>query len=149
MALVKRLGHLRVFALLASKIAPPLDRAAYRRTGHTLLTPRALPTVLLTTTGRRSGRPRSVPVFGVFDEGRLMVAGTNWGKRREPNWALNLAANPLARVQMGETSRQYRARPATDREREQLWPKLEEIWPAYRTYRRRSGREVSVFVLEP
>lgn len=147
--LVKRLGHFRWFASLASRTAPPIDRMAYRRTGHSGVTPRGLPTMLLTTAGRKSGRPRTVPVLYVREGERLVVAGSNWGKKQDPAWALNLLANPVARVQVGKHVGEYRARHATQEERDRLWPKLDEIWPAYRTYRKRSGRDIRVFVLEP
>jgi F420H(2)-dependent quinone reductase len=58
-------------------------------------------------------------------------------------------ANPRARVRIGSEEREVIARVATPEERERLWPRLDRLWPAYDTYRRRSGREIRVFVLEP
>src|SRR5439155_19127922 len=122
---VKRLGHARWFAWFGSRVAPPVDRALYRLTGGKVLSTGKpiLPTLLLTTTGRRSGRERTTPLLFIRDGERLVIAGSNWGRPGHPAWALNLQANPRARVQIGRDVRGYRARDATEDEREALWPK--------------------------
>ncbi len=104
---------------------------------------------MLTTVGRRTGQKRTTPLLYVRDGARYIVAGTNWGQAREPDWALNLLANPKAWVQVEGEGGAYRARVAGEDEERRLWPELQKIWPAYETYRERSGRKVNVFVLEP
>ena len=104
---------------------------------------------MLTTVGRKSGKKRTTPLLYVRDGTRLIVAGTNWGQAKEPDWAHNLRANPKAGVQVGQEQGVYRARVASEDEERRLWPELQKIWPAYETYRERSGRKVNVFVLEP
>ena len=148
---VKSLGHARWFAWVGSRVAPPMDRALYRLTGGKVLATGkpVFPTLLLTTVGRRSGHERTTPLLFIRDGERLVVAGSNWGRPGHPAWALNLMANPRARAQIGRDVRECRARDATTDERETLWPKLEQVWPAYDTYRKRAGREIHVFVLEP
>jgi deazaflavin-dependent oxidoreductase (nitroreductase family) len=104
---------------------------------------------MLTTVGRRTGQERTTPLLYVRDGTRFIVAGTNWGQAKEPDWALNLQANPEAWVRVGRERGVYRARVAGEDEERRLWPELQKIWPAYETYRERSGRKVNVFVLEP
>ncbi len=108
-----------------------------------------VPALMLTTVGRRTGQKRTTPLLYVRDGTRLIVAGTNWGQTKEPDWALNLLANPKAWVQVGGERGAYGARVADEEEERRLWPELQKIWPAYETYRERSGRKVNVFVLEP
>lgn len=108
-----------------------------------------VPALMLTTVGRRTGQKRTTPLLYVRDATRFIVAGTNWGQAKEPDWALNLLANPKAWVQVGRERGVYRARVASEEEEQRLWPELQKIWPAYETYRERSSRKVNVFVLEP
>jgi deazaflavin-dependent oxidoreductase (nitroreductase family) len=148
---IRRRGHARWFAAFGSKVAPRVDRVLYRLSGGRLVAtgPAVFPTLLLTTVGRKSGQNRTVPLLYVRDGDNLLVAGSNWGQKEEPAWARNLSGNPRARVQIGSARREYVARVATDEEKTGLWPKLDEMWPAYDTYRKRSGRDIKVFVLEP
>ncbi len=147
MSLVRALGHRRWFAALGARVAHRIDRLAFQRTGS-LATGRIFPTLLLTTIGRTSGRPRTTPLLYIRDGPRLVVASSNWGRPTEPGWARNLEADPHARVRIGGDEAEYRARAATLEERATFWPQLDQVWPAYATYRRRSRREVTLFVLE-
>jgi F420H(2)-dependent quinone reductase len=148
---LQRIGHAPWFAAVARRVGPPVDRALYRLSkGRVLSTgPPVLPTLLLTTTGSKTRKPRTVPLLYVPDGQRFIVAGSNWGQRHHPAWSTNLLADPRARVQIGPDHVECLARAASSEERERLWPKLDRIWPAYDTYRRRSGRELRVFILEP
>ena len=150
---IKRLGRTRSFAWVGSRAAAPIDRLVHRMSGGRRLAAQLLlpktPTMMITTVGRKSGQRRTTPLLYVRDGGRFIVAGTNWGQRNDPDWALNLRANPTAWVQAGTERRRVRARVAEDEEKRRLWPELDKIWPAYATYRKRSGRDVMVFVLEP
>jgi deazaflavin-dependent oxidoreductase (nitroreductase family) len=148
---IKRLGHRRWFAWVGSRVAPRADRVLYRFTGGriTATGKPVIPTLLLTTTGRKSGQPRTVPLLFVHDGQRMVVAGSNWGQAHDPDWALNLAARPTARVQIGHSTFDVVARQAGAEEKQRLWAELDRAWPAYDTYRKRSGRDIRVFVLEP
>ncbi|HEX2031530.1 MAG TPA: nitroreductase/quinone reductase family protein [Actinomycetota bacterium] len=128
----------------------PLDRLALRLTGGRRgLAPKAIPELLLTTTGRRSGERRSTPVlFLEHGEGYAVVA-SNYGRRRHPGWSYNLQADPRASVQIGTLRREMEARPATPEEFERLWPRFVEMWPGWKTYRRMTDRPFRMFVLEP
>lgn len=148
---IKRFARTRSFAWLGSRTAPRIDRLFHRVTGGRVVTaglPR-VPALMLTTVGRKSGKKRTTPLLYVREGARFIVAGTNWGLPKEPDWAFNLRANPTAWVQVGRKRGVYRAHVASEDEERRLWPELQKIWPAYETYRDRSGRKVNVFVLEP
>ncbi|MDP8957585.1 MAG: nitroreductase family deazaflavin-dependent oxidoreductase [Actinomycetota bacterium] len=150
---IKRLGRTRSFAWLGSRAAAPIDRLVHRMTGGRRIAAQLLlrntPTLMLTTIGRKSGQPRTTPLVFVRDQDRFIVAGSNWGQRKDPDWALNLWANPMAWVQLGTNKRPVRARVADGDETKRLWPELDRVWPGYVQYRERSGRDIMVFVLEP
>lgn len=148
---LQRLGHGRWVVAAAARLAPPIDRFLYARTGGVLMSTgrQIIPTLLLTTVGRRTGRDRTVPVLYVRIGACLVIAGSNWGQRQHPAWSENLLANPVAKVQIGNERGAYRATRATTEERARLWLELDRIWPAYETYRKRAGRDIRVFVLEP
>lgn len=137
-----------------------LFKAAYRlsggRIGHSLGRRAVL---LLTTTGRRTGRPRTTPLVymplsagteGIElagDEG-FLVAGSNWGQPREPAWLRNLDANPRARIQAGTRHVEVVARRATPAEAEALWPVAGRYNDHWAGYRERCEREIPLVILE-
>jgi len=146
--LVRQLGRTRAFAWVASRLLPPLD---LRFRGHpptTLGT--GFPLCYLTVRGRRSGRLRTVPLLHVRDGERVVVIASNWGRSRHPAWALSLEAAGAANVVLGDGATAHMtARRATDDELERYWPEALRVWPGYEGYRRRAGREIRMFVLEP
>jgi deazaflavin-dependent oxidoreductase (nitroreductase family) len=77
-----------------------------------------------------------------------MVAATNFGGP-QPAWALNLQADPCATFERDGHTYRVRARPAAVEEAEAAWPIFEDAWPAFAAYRRRAGRDIEVFVLDP
>ncbi|HYI99862.1 MAG TPA: nitroreductase family deazaflavin-dependent oxidoreductase [Thermoleophilaceae bacterium] len=107
------------------------------------------PVLLLTTTGRKSGEPRTAPVLYLSDGGRLVVIGSNAGNPRTPAWALNLAANPDAEIEIGRKRQTVRARIAQGSERSELWRKVNDLYAGFADYEERTSRDISVFVLEP
>jgi len=147
--LLKALGSRRWFAAVASRIAPPLDRLVYRASGgRRLATPDSVPTFFLTTTGRRTGRPRRVPVSFVVDDGDFVIVGTNWGKPATPEWALNLLANPRAFVEVDRNPVAIEARLILEEDRKAGWDALVAMWPPYAAYRERAqGRDIAMFRL--
>lgn len=150
-AALGRLGHLRAVGWLGVHVVTPVDKWLFARVHGRIVStgPRVLPGLMLTTTGRRSGRPRSTPLLYLEDGHDLVVVASNWGQRRHPAWSDNLLADPRAVVDLGARRWPVAARLANEDERERLWPCLLRIWPAYRTYARRSGRDLRVFVLSP
>src|SRR5438876_7811322 len=127
-----------------------MDRAIIKLSGGRLRTSARgpLPTLLLTHTGRKTGSSRHTPLLFFRDGERVIVAGSNWGQQHDPAWALNLLANPRASVQVGRDRWDVRARVCEGEERDRYWARLLELWPAYDTYTKRSGRRIKVFVLD-
>ncbi len=121
------------------------DRLLYPLSGGRLLCtgPVLFPTLLLTTTGRRTGRQRTTPLFYVRDGPRLLLASSIRGA-----WAQNLLAHADITAQVGGRRSRYLAREATDSERARYWPRFVAFWPAYEDYAQRSGTSF-VYVLEP
>lgn len=143
------MGHGRTFARVA-RLLVPADRLVGRLTGGRVVALGLVPSLLLTTTGRRSGQPRSTPLLYVPDGDGYVVVGSNWGQTHHPAWALNLFAEPAAEVRVGGAPVPVRARLATGAERDRLWRLLVDQWPAYETYvRRAGGRDIPIFRLEP
>lgn len=104
--------------------------------------------LLLTTTGRRSGQDRTLPLAYVEEGDDLVVVASNGGAERAPAWWLNLQANPRARVQVrGEKFEVEWQEVPADR-RMELWRKLQAAIPAYRAYRRRTEREIPIILLK-
>jgi deazaflavin-dependent oxidoreductase (nitroreductase family) len=107
------------------------------------------PVLLITTTGRRSGQPRTAPVLYLAEGDRLIVIGSNAGNESPPAWALNLSANPDAEVQVRGTRRRVRARIAEGEERDELWRRMNDQYAGFDDYLHRTSRQIKVFVLEP
>jgi deazaflavin-dependent oxidoreductase (nitroreductase family) len=108
------------------------------------------PVLLLTTVGRRSGRPRTAPMVYLADGERLIVIGSNAGHEKAPAWSLNLEANPLADVELGGGERRkVKARISEGDERAELWRRVNEMYSGFDDYSARTTREIRLFVLEP
>lgn len=146
-ALARALGHRRWFARLGRGLVPA-DRFVGRLTGGRLVALGLIPSLLLTTTGRRSGQPHQTPLLAVPDGDGLVVIGSNWGGPRQPAWALNLLARPEATVTRHGQTFPVRAHRLAGAERERAWRLALHHWPAYQTYAERAGtRGLHVFRL--
>jgi deazaflavin-dependent oxidoreductase (nitroreductase family) len=107
-----------------------------------------LPTAILTTTGAKSGMPRTVAVFGVPHPEGLGLIASNFGGAKHPAWYHNLKANPEATVSIEGDTWHATARPATPRERDEIWAKGVEFYPGWTKYEARAGeRHIESFVL--
>lgn len=109
---------------------------------------RGAPILILTTTGRRSGEPRLKPLIFGEDDGRYVVVASKGGAKGHPNWYLNLRDDPDVQVQVKADRFPARARTAEGDERERLWKRMAEIWPAYDDYQTQTDRTIPVVVLE-
>lgn len=107
------------------------------------------PILILTTTGRRSGEPRSAPLIFGRDADAFVVIASLGGSDNDPGWYRNLAANPDAQVQVRKHRFSVRARIAEGDERARLWGLMVEIYPSYLEYQSRTQREIPVIRLEP
>lgn len=111
--------------------------------------PRGARIGLLTTTGRKTGRPRTVALLYLRDGDRIVLVASQGGMPRHPLWFLNAEADPQVEFQTGAASRPYRARRADPVEREQYWPQLCALYPGYEGYQRKTDREIPLVILEP
>jgi deazaflavin-dependent oxidoreductase (nitroreductase family) len=105
--------------------------------------------IIVSTVGRKTGKPRDVPLYAFEDGDRLVVIGSNAGDDREPAWVGNLRATPDVHVQVGRERRAVRAREAEDEERARLWALAANGYPGYELYRTMTDRHIPVVVLEP
>ncbi len=107
--------------------------------------------ITLTTTGRRSGEPRSLPLYAWPDGDRLVIVGSKGGAATHPAWVHNLRAEPRATVKKGRDTQEYRATEVEvdGSERDRLWALVTEAFPLYASYQRKTKRLIPLFVLEP
>lgn len=147
-SLARYLGRQPWLAKLGSRLVE-VDTALQRRTGGRIAFGRmgGLTALLLTTTGRKSGQPRTSPLTAIPDGGTLLVVGSNWGKPGHPAWSANLLAKPEATVEIRGHAFPVAARLLTGNERQRAWASLTETWPAYADYANRTDREIRVFRL--
>jgi deazaflavin-dependent oxidoreductase (nitroreductase family) len=107
------------------------------------------PILLLTTTGRKSGEPRTAPLLYLEEGERLVVIGSNAGNDNTPAWALNLLATADAHVEIRGRRRPVRARVAEGAEHDELWRRMTDQYRGFDDYRARTSRDIRLFVLEP
>jgi F420H(2)-dependent quinone reductase len=125
--------HRRIYRLTGGKIGGRLGK---------------LPVLLLTTTGRKSGRRRTQPLVYTQAGDGYAVIGSKGGAAHHPLWYLNLREDPSATVTVGRETRKVRARDAEGEERERLWRTLADLYPGYEKYAQKTSRRIPVVVLE-
>ena len=112
-----------------------------------------VPTLLLTTTGRRTGRERtSALIFaraGSGDSADYLIVASKGGMPSHPLWYLNLQANPQAKIQVKANELAVVARTASADEKPRLWTIVTDVWPNYDVYQSRTDRDIPVVVLTP
>lgn len=104
--------------------------------------------LLLTTTGRRSGKRHTVPLLYLRDGSNLAVIASFGGKPQHPDWFHNLVRDPNVSVQVEGESFAATAREADGAERARLWPRALEVWPDYAEYQKRTDRVIRIVILE-
>ena len=104
---------------------------------------------LVTTTGRRSGKPHTVPLLYLRDGDRIVVIASWGGRDEHPQWYLNLLADPNASVQVLGDRWSVSARTADAEERATWWPKVLAAYDGYAEYESRTEREIPVVFLDP
>lgn len=143
----RSIGSLPAFTPVAKRLVT-VDRWLGRVTRGRVVALGMAPSLMLTTTGRKSGLPRSNPLQYVADGDDLIVIASNWGGESDPAWAWNLRADPAARVTLGGRELPVRARETEGEERERLWNLIVDQWPGYENYRTRaSHRRLRIFRL--
>jgi deazaflavin-dependent oxidoreductase (nitroreductase family) len=107
-----------------------------------------VPTLLLTTTGRKTGNETTTPLIYGRDGDAYVIVASKGGAPEHPGWYRNLSKTPEVELQVGPDVFAARARTAGPEERERLWRTMAEIWPAYDDYAQKTDREIPVVVLE-
>ncbi len=140
-----------VLSPLLSRLVTPLDRAVHKvSNGKASVTGGLVgfPTVLLTTTGAKSGKTRTAPLSAVPLGDGLALIGSNAGSGRIPGWAHNLRSDPAASLSYNGRTVEVTAREADEAEYEAAFDAAVRIYPGYAGYRQRAVHQVPVFVLE-
>jgi deazaflavin-dependent oxidoreductase (nitroreductase family) len=105
--------------------------------------------LLLTTTGRSSGEPRTAPLIFRADGDRFVIVASKGGAPEHPAWFRNMTENPDAEVQVKADTIPVRMTIAEGEERTRLWSAMTEVWPDYDAYQAKTDREIPIVVLEP
>ncbi|GAA2414834.1 nitroreductase family deazaflavin-dependent oxidoreductase [Nonomuraea africana] len=105
-------------------------------------------TLLLTTTGRKSGKKYTTPLIYQRHGDSYLVVASKGGDPRHPEWYLNLQANPEVEVQVKDQKFRARAHTALPEEKPEMWKMMIRVWPDYDTYQTKTDREIPVVVLE-
>lgn len=142
---LKRLGESSFWKNVGNTHAR-LYRLTGGRIGHSA---GGVTNLLLTTTGRKSGEPRTVTLAYMPDDEKYVVVASNGGSDRHPVWWLNLEKKARATVQVGKSVVEVEALEAQGTERERLWPLLKEVNPFYSRYEQITDRHIPVVVLRP
>jgi deazaflavin-dependent oxidoreductase (nitroreductase family) len=109
-----------------------------------------MPVVMLTTTGRKTGRKRTTMLTSPYQDGDSVVLVASYGgDDRHPKWFLNLRDNPDVEITMLGRTRPMRARLATPQEKADIWPKVTASYSGYGGYQKRTRREIPLVILEP
>ena len=107
------------------------------------------PTLLLTTKGRKSGEPRTIPIIFTPVGDKWIIIASRGGSPTHPKWYLNLSDEPKVQIQVKGDVYDAVARTAPSPEREKLWAEAVKIWPSFDIYQTRTTRQIPVVVIEP
>lgn len=146
---MRRLSRTAWFRKLLSRVLTPLDM----RLRNTRFAPSNFgvdfPLCYLTSSGRRSGKPRTVPLLYVRTDDGPAVVATNFGTEHHPGWSYNLDADPAAVLEIDEKSVDVMAHRLSRADSESLWPAFDQVWPGYEVYRTIAPRDIKMYVLKP
>jgi deazaflavin-dependent oxidoreductase (nitroreductase family) len=122
-----------------------LYRRSGGKVGGTLMN---APVLLLTTTGRKSGKARTSPLLYLRDGERLLIVASKGGFPKHPAWYLNLRDKPEVQVQVGAVTKTMHARTVGEDEKARYWPELVRMYKPYAEYQKRTDRSIPVVALE-
>ena len=131
-----------------ARVAMTIHTQLFRRTGGKVGGKfRGAEMMLLTTTGRRSGEPRTTPLMCIRDGERFLAIASYGGDDRDPQWFKNLEANPQATIQVSGETIPVTASVASAGEKATLWPKAVAAYQGYEGYQRKTSRDIPVVIL--
>ncbi len=133
------------------RVMSALNTWLYRLSGGRITGrfPGGAPVLLLTTVGRKSGRPRTAPLLYLADGDDFVVVASKGGMSHHPLWFKNLEAEPRVEVEVGSRKLAATARRADAQEKAALWPRLVALYPSYDDYQARTERDIPVVILTP
>jgi len=144
------MSRTRLFRSMGPKVMPRLERVTRALNGgRTPLSGAIVPSLILHTIGAKSGEPRRTELMYCPDGEDMLVTGSNFAGAKHPAWTANLAAHPMAFVEVKGRRIDVVATRVPEEEREATWVKLERNWPGYRGYERSAGRDLRIFRLTP
>ncbi len=108
-----------------------------------------MPVLLLTTIGRKSGKPRTVPLTYLRDGSAYVITASYGGLPRNPAWFLNLESHPEATIQVKKRQMQVKTETANPEKKRELWARLMEVAPGYANYQKRTTRDIPMVILHP
>lgn len=134
---------------IAKTVNSKIDPFFYRISGgrFTSSGPLTIPQLTLTTTGRKSGKERTVQLGYHPDGEDFLIVASNFGGKNHPAWSYNLDANPHCRIRLGAEDKDVVATRITDSEKAVLWPKIEQTIPQMKSYKVRTSRNIKVYRL--
>lgn len=130
---------------LVGKLHVGLYRLTNGRVGGSM---RGAPILLLTTTGRRTGKRRTTPLLYLRDGNDAVVVASAGGNDRAPAWSVNLRHEPRTTVRIRGETTAMTSRVATPDEKARLWPLLAAMYPPYDSYQKRTERQIPVIILQ-
>ena len=153
-ALVQKLASTAPGSWLLGRVLRYLDRLVIRLSGgKSSLTAilAGLPLIMLTTTGARSGEPRTSPLAPIWEPGqtgRFALIASNWGQHRLPSWYFNLKKNHHCTCAMDGHGEKYVAHEAAAEEYDRFWGYAVDTYFGYALYKQRAGRRIPILVME-
>jgi deazaflavin-dependent oxidoreductase (nitroreductase family) len=141
----ERLGRMTV------QVMTGLNNVAFRlsegRVGGEV--PSGAPICLLTTTGRKTGRPRTIPLLFLWSDDDMVLVASNGGMSRPPYWYLNILDDPMVDVSVADWQQRRRARILSDEEKAIHWPRLVDAYMHFDSYQQRTERNIPLVMLSP
>lgn len=132
------------------RLAPRIDQLLIPRTNGRLSSAGIDTVGLVTTTGAKSGMPRTQPLALIDDTNAILAIGSNYGRPTHPSWSANLLAHPECTVEFRGAAAQYRAELLTGEDRAAAWARAADFYAGYERYRVSCApRQIRVFRLRP
>ncbi len=108
-----------------------------------------VPVLLLTTTGRKSGKQRTLPLIYIMDDSAYVITASAGGADKHPGWFFNIRSNPQATIQVKDAHIKVKAEVAGQEKKSELWARLVEVAPNFAGYEKRTSREIPMVILHP
>jgi F420H(2)-dependent quinone reductase len=108
-----------------------------------------VPVLLLTTTGRKTGKKRTLPLVYIMDSSAYVITASAGGADKNPGWFFNIRSNPQATIQVKDKHIKVMAEIAGQEKKSELWARLVEVAPNFAGYQKRTSREIPMVILHP